>query len=73
MGRAVLNAFAKLEQTAIAPENVARVIEHALTAARPKTRYLVGRDAKIQALLVWLLPDRARDAVVGRLMGLPRA
>jgi len=72
MGRAVLDAFAKMERSAIPPERVAKAIEHALTAAPPKTRYLVGIDARVQALMAWLLPDRARDAVLGRLMGLPR-
>ena len=72
MGRAVLDFFAKMERSAIPPDRVARVIEHALTAARPRTRYLVGIDARIQALLAWLLPDRTRDALFGRLMGLPR-
>jgi NAD(P)-dependent dehydrogenase (short-subunit alcohol dehydrogenase family) len=72
MARAVLDFFAKMESSAIPPDRVARVIEHALTAARPRTRYLVGIDARIQALLGWLLPDRMRDALVGRLMGLQR-
>ena len=72
MGRAVLAAFANMEKSAIPPERVARAIEHALTAPRPKTRYLVGTDARVQALLVWLLPDRWLDAVKRRLMGLPR-
>jgi NAD(P)-dependent dehydrogenase (short-subunit alcohol dehydrogenase family) len=72
MGRAVLDHFAKLERSGIAPERVADAIEHALTAARPRTRYLVGNDARVWALLAWMLPDRLRDAVVGRVMGLPR-
>ena len=62
-----------MERNAIPPDRVARVIEHALTAVRPKTRYLVGIDARIWALIAWLLPDRMRDAVVGRVMGFPRA
>jgi NAD(P)-dependent dehydrogenase (short-subunit alcohol dehydrogenase family) len=70
--KAVLDFFAKMEGSAIPPDRVARVIEHALTAARPKTRYLVGSDARIQGLLAWLLPDRARDALLGYLVGLPR-
>ena len=44
---------------------VARVIEHALTAAKPKTRYLVGRDAKRRAR-VERLPDRVRDRMLSR-------
>jgi NAD(P)-dependent dehydrogenase (short-subunit alcohol dehydrogenase family) len=44
---------------------VTDAIEHALTAGRPKTRYLVGRDAKIRARIE-KLPDRARDRVLTR-------
>ncbi len=40
---------------------VAQVIEKALTAARPKTRYAVGNDAKIGAAIIARLPDRTRD------------
>lgn len=43
------------------PEAVARAVEHALLSKRPKTRYLVGRDAKIGAFLTQILPDRWRD------------
>jgi NAD(P)-dependent dehydrogenase (short-subunit alcohol dehydrogenase family) len=32
------------------PETVAAAVAHALTARRPKTRYLVGRDARVVAL-----------------------
>jgi NAD(P)-dependent dehydrogenase (short-subunit alcohol dehydrogenase family) len=45
------------------PERVARVIATALTARRPRSRYLVGRDAKVQAALAYL-PGRALDAVI---------
>jgi NAD(P)-dependent dehydrogenase (short-subunit alcohol dehydrogenase family) len=47
------------------PDVVAAVVEHALTAKRPKTRYLVGRDAKIRATFE-RLPDRVRDRVYAR-------
>ena len=46
-------------------ELVADAVEHALTAERPKTRYLVGRDAKIRAAIE-RLPDRMRDRVLRR-------
>jgi NAD(P)-dependent dehydrogenase (short-subunit alcohol dehydrogenase family) len=49
------------------PERVAEVVERALTARRPKTRYLVGRDAKIRAGFE-RLPDRLRDRVYERLL-----
>jgi NAD(P)-dependent dehydrogenase (short-subunit alcohol dehydrogenase family) len=48
-------------------ERVAETIEHALTAERPRTRYLVGRDARIRAG-VERLPDRWRDSVYERLL-----
>jgi hypothetical protein len=56
------------EQAAVFPEEVAKVIEHALTARRPRTRYLVGRDARLMALFHWLLPDRAFDGLIAMTM-----
>ncbi len=55
------------------PEAVADAVEHALTAARPRTRYLVGSDARLRALLAWLLPDRWSDALVLRVFRRPAA
>jgi NAD(P)-dependent dehydrogenase (short-subunit alcohol dehydrogenase family) len=57
---------------AIPAEAVARVVEHALTAAHPKTRYLVGRDAKLRALMVKLLPDRLSDRLMTKILHLPQ-
>jgi len=54
----------------IPPEKVARVIEHALSAARPRTRYLVGIDAKVQARIKPLIPARVFDRIVARMMHL---
>jgi NAD(P)-dependent dehydrogenase (short-subunit alcohol dehydrogenase family) len=48
------------------PDLVAKAIEHALTAKRPKTRYLVGSDAKAIARVVRHLPDRTRDRLMVR-------
>jgi NAD(P)-dependent dehydrogenase (short-subunit alcohol dehydrogenase family) len=50
------------------PEACARAIAHALSARRPRTRYLVGTDARIQAAVVRFLPDRLRDRLVTRLL-----
>jgi NAD(P)-dependent dehydrogenase (short-subunit alcohol dehydrogenase family) len=46
-------------------DSVGRAVEHALTAPRPSTRYLVGRDAKLRAA-IQKLPDRLRDRVLAR-------
>jgi NAD(P)-dependent dehydrogenase (short-subunit alcohol dehydrogenase family) len=54
----------------IPPEKAARVIEHALSARRPHTRYLVGRDAKFQARAKYLIPTRIFDRILARATGL---
>jgi len=41
----------------------------ATSARRPRTRYVVGTDARIQIPLASVLPDRAFDAVTRRLLG----
>ncbi|MGN6432102.1 MAG: SDR family oxidoreductase [Gaiellaceae bacterium] len=48
-------------------EKVADAVEHALMAGRPRTRYVVGRDAKRRAR-VERLPDRWRDRVYERVL-----
>lgn len=50
---------------AASPDTVVRAIEHALSAETPKTRYLVGRDAKLRAGIE-RLPDRLRDRVIAK-------
>jgi NAD(P)-dependent dehydrogenase (short-subunit alcohol dehydrogenase family) len=52
------------------PERVAQAIEHALTAPKPRTRYVIGAEARGQVTLKRLLPDRAMDSVTERLMRL---
>jgi NAD(P)-dependent dehydrogenase (short-subunit alcohol dehydrogenase family) len=46
----------------IPASEVAAAVEQALTATKPKARYLVGRDAKVAGHIVTRLPDRLRDA-----------
>lgn len=70
-GKAIERFRAAVKRTAergIPPEKVAKPIFHALTARRPRTRYVVGTDARSQALARRLLPDRAFDALVARVM-----
>ncbi len=52
---------AKASKTGLAPEKVAEVIEQALTAPKPRTRYPVGTDAKIGTRIIAHLPDTWRD------------
>ena len=55
-------------KNAIPPEKVAAAVHRALTAERPKARYVVGADARIQ-LGLHALPERVFDAAVARLTG----
>lgn len=48
----------------VSPERVAAVILRALSTRRPRTRYLVGPDARLAARLVQPLPDRLRDRLL---------
>jgi len=63
-----LGFFGKLlaanDRRGVSPELVADAVEHALSAERPKTRYLVGADARLRALARRLLPDRWYDAIL---------
>jgi NAD(P)-dependent dehydrogenase (short-subunit alcohol dehydrogenase family) len=63
-------AAKRTAQRGIAPQKVAEAIERALTARRPRTRYLVGLDARGQAAISRLLPDRLVDRIAARAMGI---
>ena len=54
----------------IPPEKVATRIEHALSARHPRTRYLVGADARGQAFASRVLPTRLVDWIVARATGM---
>jgi len=60
----------ELSERGIPPEKVAAKIEHALTSPRPRSRYLVGIDAQVQARLKPLIPTPLFDRIVSRMMGL---
>jgi len=61
---ALRSRAAKLGREGEPPEQVADVIVDALTTPRPRARYVVGREARVQAVLSRVLPDRAFDAMV---------
>jgi NAD(P)-dependent dehydrogenase (short-subunit alcohol dehydrogenase family) len=48
---------------ALPPEAVAKAVQHAITSRRPKTRYVIGADARLW-LLLNLLPDTWRDRLI---------
>jgi NAD(P)-dependent dehydrogenase (short-subunit alcohol dehydrogenase family) len=53
----------------VPPQEVAEAVAHALTASKPKTRYLVGRDAKVRGPMATVMPDRLMDAAISRALG----
>ncbi len=63
-------SMGKLVQArASSPEKVASVIERALSAHRPRNRYLVGLDAHFQVRAHQVVPARAFDWLVAKAMG----
>jgi NAD(P)-dependent dehydrogenase (short-subunit alcohol dehydrogenase family) len=65
-GRAIEAIRQRVESIGGVPaERVARVVAHALTARRPRTRYVVGRDARVAVGLSYL-PTRMRDWLVAK-------
>ncbi|HYN90419.1 MAG TPA: SDR family oxidoreductase [Thermoleophilaceae bacterium] len=70
MIEALRRETAKIEQErGIEPREVAEAIGTALTARRPRARYLVGRDAKIRGAMAKIVPDRLMDRLIGRALG----
>lgn len=67
----VKEASKEAAQRAIPVDAVVQAVLHALTARRPKTRYLVGTDAKIRAILAKWLPDRMQDWILKKMLKLP--
>jgi NAD(P)-dependent dehydrogenase (short-subunit alcohol dehydrogenase family) len=61
----------RMQKMAKPVDTVAAAIEKALTAARPRARYPVGADVRVQAALSGVTPDRVKDAAFARLTGTP--
>ena len=62
-------AVASAASSAEPVEKVVDAVVHALTAKRPKTRYLVGRSTWAAALAAKFLSDGIRDQVILRMRG----
>jgi NAD(P)-dependent dehydrogenase (short-subunit alcohol dehydrogenase family) len=52
----------------VTPETVARTVARALESSRPKDHYLIGKDARMLALLE-RLPAALRDRAIARVIG----
>ena len=63
---AVTKVAERLARDGLPPGAVAEVVGKAITSPRPRARYVVGRDAKVQAIAARLLPDAAMDALIRR-------
>lgn len=62
----------RAQKQTIPPQKVVDVVLRALTSDRPRARYVVGTDARVQLAMSTALPTPAMDAAVGKLMGLGR-
>ncbi|MCZ8382602.1 SDR family NAD(P)-dependent oxidoreductase [Mycobacterium sp. CPCC 205372] len=51
---------------------VAAVVERALTARRPKARYIVGVGPRLQVTFMSNVPVPVRDRIIGLIAGVPR-
>jgi NAD(P)-dependent dehydrogenase (short-subunit alcohol dehydrogenase family) len=60
----------KAGEAAMPVEKVVRVVVHALTARRPRTRYPVAADTRMAIAIFRFLPDRVRDWLIRRQLGL---
>jgi NAD(P)-dependent dehydrogenase (short-subunit alcohol dehydrogenase family) len=68
---AMTETMRKTGESGIPAEKAAKVIAKALTARRPKTRYLVGKDARGAITAKRTLSDRTFDRIVVKTTGIP--
>jgi NAD(P)-dependent dehydrogenase (short-subunit alcohol dehydrogenase family) len=59
------------QKLAVPTDKVSAVVEEALTARRPRARYVVGVGPKLQVTLMTNLPAAVRDRVLRRVSGQP--
>ena len=62
----------KMETSGNPPEAVAKVVIKALLTKKPKTRYIVGWDARMQIIMAKFVFDRVRDRIMLRYLGLAK-
>ncbi|SOC57688.1 SDR family oxidoreductase [Ornithinimicrobium cerasi] len=66
----MLKLVGTLQSRTVPPDVVARVVEQALTARRPRARYAAGAQARAMVTMNAVLPTRLNDAIGARLLGL---
>lgn len=65
--RGTRKLLARIQKTAADPEKVVRAVDHALTARRPKSRYLLDTASRVQKLVLGLTPTALNDAAFAAL------
>lgn len=61
--QAIINQATAFTKSGVTAQAAATVIANATTAAKPRTRYTIGRDAAMMTRLTRFLPDTALDRV----------
>lgn len=56
--------LARMQKMAADPEKVVKAVDHALTARRPKSRYLLDAASRVQKLVLGLTPTALNDAAL---------
>jgi NAD(P)-dependent dehydrogenase (short-subunit alcohol dehydrogenase family) len=67
----VRNTMERVARKAAPVRCAVEAVVHAITAKRPKTRYYLGCDVRFMSRSFRLLPDRLRDWMTRKMMGLP--
>ncbi|MGW4100520.1 SDR family NAD(P)-dependent oxidoreductase [Mycobacterium sp. NPDC004974] len=60
------------QRMAVPPAKVVAVVQEALTADKPRARYLVGLGNKVQVALMRNTPAALRDRIMAKIFGVPR-
>jgi NAD(P)-dependent dehydrogenase (short-subunit alcohol dehydrogenase family) len=58
----------RMNKMAFSPKKVSRAVTQALTAGRPRIRYVVGAEAKVMVAFYALTPTRLADWITGKIM-----
>jgi NAD(P)-dependent dehydrogenase (short-subunit alcohol dehydrogenase family) len=69
--RRMAAVFAKNEKAGSSPDVVAQIVEKALNAEKPRTRYPAGKDSIMLITLARLLPEKLLDLAIMKTFGFP--